>query len=211
MIKPRVGLTGGIGAGKSTVAGMFADLGVPVFDLDAAGRRLLAEDAEMRSELVQAFGDGILDDAGGIDRRRLAEAAFASLAGYRRLNAITHPRIWAAMDRWLAGLDPGAPYALIEASALIESGGTARMDAVVVVLAPLAMRIRRAMARDGRAPGEIERIVARQVDDDVRRRVADFLIENDGDLSALRGRVDQVHRALLRRFSGGRESPARNG
>ncbi len=181
---------------------MFAELGAPVFDLDAAGRRVLGEDAEARRELTACFGADILDGDGLIDRRRLAARAFASAESVQRLNAIMHPRIWRRMEYWLASLDGDAPYALIEASALIESGGAARMDAVVVVLADKEARMRRAMARDGRSPEEIARIMARQADDAARLRAADWVIRNDGDPSALRRQVARVHEALLARFSG---------
>ncbi len=198
----RVGLTGGIAAGKSTVARMFAALGAPVFDLDAAGRRVLAEDAAARRELAACFGAEILDAGGMVDRRRLAARAFATEEGAQRLNAIMHPRIWRRMEDWLASLHGDAPYALIEASALIESGGAARMDAVVVVLADRAMRMRRAAARDGRSPEEIARIMARQVDDAARLRAADWVIRNDNGMDALRRQVARVHAALLARFGG---------
>lgn len=189
----RVGLTGGVAAGKSTAAAMFAALGVPVLDLDAVGRRVLEEDDEARAAVAAAFPEAVED--GRISRARLAGIVFADPASLRRLEAILHPRIWRACEAWLAR--QRAPYAVVEAPALLESGARDRVDRVVVVLAPEAVRRARARARGGAAARLFSRILAAQVDDRTRRRAADFVLVNDRDRARLQAQVRRVHEALL--------------
>ncbi len=196
----RVGLTGGIGSGKSTAAAMFVALGVPVLDLDAVGHRVVESPACLR-ELAHVFGSDILKHDGTLNHEALARLAFASDDNTRRLNAVVHPRIWRAMEEWLRGLGDGVPYALIEASVLIESGGVSRMDAVVAVLADVATRRHRVCAARGWSMERVNAVMARQCDDVMRRRVADFVLENHGSLAALRRQVVHVHRRLLDRFA----------
>ncbi len=192
-----VGLTGGIGSGKSTAAAMFAALGVPVLDLDDVGHRLLDHD-DCRRALVRAFGSDVLRADGSLDREALAQAAFATEAQTRRLNAIMHPRIWRAMDAWAA--TQRTPWALVEASVLIESGGVARMDAVIVVLARAEIRLARVHQARGWSKARIRQVMERQCGDEERRRVADFVLDNNGDIEALRRQVVKVHERLTTRF-----------
>jgi len=195
-----VGLTGGIGSGKSTVAAMFRELGVPVLDLDVVGRQLAEPGQAGQTALVRAFGSGILQpDGGGIDRERLATLCFASEAATQRLNRVMHPLIWQQAEAWLA--HQTTPYALIEASVLIESGGARRMNAVIVVLAGEALRRHRVQQRGGRGAQCFDDILQRQCSDAERLRVADVVIRNDDGLDALRLRVEEVHGHLTQRFS----------
>lgn len=189
----RIGLTGGIGSGKSTVAAMFSELGVPVLDLDRVGR-MLTEYDECLKQLVEAFGEGILQADGSLNRRALARHCFATASETARLNAILHPLIRKEEDRWVAGQQ--ADYVLIEASVLIESDGADRMDALVVVLADRELRLERVLARGDRSRQEFDAIVARQCSDGERRRLADYLIENNSDLLQLRQSVRLVHQSL---------------
>jgi len=194
----RIGLTGGIGSGKSTVAGMFAELGVPVLDLDRVGHRVMARPDVVR-RIADAFGADVLLADGSVHRAALARRVFADAAALKRLNAIVHPLIWQQEADWLRR--QRAPFAIIEASALIESGASARMDAVIVVLADAALR-RRRVARRGRPdPALFDAILARQATDAQRREVADYLIENEGSLSQLRAQVLRVFHGLQRQYS----------
>ena len=190
----RVGLTGGIGSGKSTLAAMLAEMGVPVLDLDALGREL-HEDADCRTALLSAFGDSILDASGNVDRGALGRLCFADAGKTAVLNGIMHPRIWQREKAWIETQQ--APYALIEASVLIESGGTARMDAVVVVLADIDTRRQRVVRQRGMDVESFEAILARQCDDAARRAAADFIIDNMGDIDALQQSASLLHRQLL--------------
>jgi len=182
-----VGLTGGVGSGKSTAAAMFAALGAPVLDED-----------DCRRELVRAFGSDVLRADGSVDREALARVAFASGEHTRRLNAIMHPRIWRAMDAWAAR--QRAPWVLIEASVLIESGGVGRMDAIIVVLASADVRLARVRRARGWSEARIRQVMARQCGDEERRRVADFVLDNNGDIEALRRQVAEAHARLSARF-----------
>jgi len=190
----RIGLTGGIGSGKSTLAAMLANLGVPVLDLDALGREL-HKDADCRAALVAAFGNGILDSSGAVDRSALGRLCFADAEKMAVLNNIMHPRIWQMEEKWLAAQQ--APYVLIEASVLIESAGAARMDAVVVVLADIATRRNRVLRQRNMHAEQFDAILARQCDDSARRKIADFIVENDADLHALQQSAAKLHQQLL--------------
>lgn len=190
----RVGLTGGIGSGKSTLAGMLAGFGVPVLDLDALGRELHA-DAACRRELLDAFGEDILDADGMVDRGRLGRAAFADEASTLRLNGIMHPRIRELEEQWCVRQQ--APYVLIEASVLIESGGAARMDAVVVVMAGEQLRRQRVATRPGMDAARFDAIVARQCRDAERLAAADFVVDNEAGLDALGRQAEKLHATLL--------------
>ena len=190
----RIGLTGGIGSGKSALAAMFAELGVPVLDLDALGREL-HKDVDCRAALVAAFGNGILDSAGAVDRAALGKLCFADAEKMVRLNNIMHPRIWQGEEKWLAAQQ--APYVLIEASVLIESSGAARMDVVVVVLADIETRRDRVLRQRDMHAEQFDAILARQCDDTVRRKAADFIVENNADLHALKKTAINLHHQLL--------------
>ncbi|RMH60864.1 MAG: dephospho-CoA kinase [Zetaproteobacteria bacterium] len=193
-----VGLTGGIGSGKSTVAGMFAELGVPVLDLDRVGHRVLARPA-MAERIAAAFGRRMLAADGTVRRDRLARLVFADAQALRRLNAIVHPEIWQQEECWLAAQH--APFALIEASALIESGAVARMDKVIVVLADETVRRRRVQHRGRPDPSLFDAILARQASDEERRAVADYVLDNQGSMANLRRQVVQLHAQLRAQYA----------
>ena len=195
----RVGLTGGIGSGKSTTAAMFSELGVPLLDLDLEGYRLTGSGQKGLTALVEAFGEQILTPDGELDREHLAEKCFASNEGTRRLNEILHPLIWQEEANWLVG--QSSPYAIIEASVLLESGGSGRMDAIVVVLADESVRRRRVLARGSQSSSRFDDILARQCSDAERIQAADIVIRNDSDMDALRRQVEDAHAQLTQRFS----------
>jgi len=193
-----VGLTGGIGSGKSTVAAMFRALGVPVLDLDAVGHRLAEPGQEGHAALVHAFGRGILSADGTMDRGRLADMCFASEEATQRLNSIMHPLIWREAERWLS--EQTTPYALIEASVLIESGGAGRMDVVIVILADEEIRRQRVRQRGGRSSALFEQIIRRQCTDTERLQTADIVICNNDSLMQLQAEVEGIHGQLTQRF-----------
>jgi dephospho-CoA kinase len=194
-----VGLTGGIGSGKSTVASMFADLAVPVLDLDAVGRQLTEPGEPGLQALVACFGREILRGDGTLDRPRLAALCFTDPKQTARLNGVMHPLIREEEQRWLQR--QSSPYALIEASVLLESGAASRMDAVVVVLADREERRRRVLARGRQSEALFESIIARQCDDARRRKQADYVLENNGSQEALREQVKALHARLAQRFA----------
>ncbi|MDX8397831.1 MAG: dephospho-CoA kinase [Mariprofundaceae bacterium] len=191
-----VALTGGIGSGKSTAVAMFAQLGVPILDLDQVGHGLL-EDSNIKQELSSIFGQGILSSAGEIDRKALAKKAFASAAHTASLNKVMHPAIALKEQIWLSQQD--APYVLIEASVLLESGSYKRMDAVIVVLADQALRCSRALARGLQTKTMFEIICSRQCDDALRQELADYTLNNTHDFESLQKQVGSLHGHLMER------------
>jgi len=194
----RIGLTGGIGSGKSTVAGIFAGLGIPVLDLDKVGQTVVQTGSAGLEQLVDAFGANILNHDGSLNRKALAQYCFQDAARTAKLNAIMHPLIWQAEENWLS--QQHDDYVIIEASVLLESGSAGRMDAVIVVLADLALRRKRVLARGDFSTEEFDAIVARQCSDRTRREAADFMIINEGSLAQLRQQVFDIERLLQRKY-----------
>ena len=204
MSAARIGLTGGIGSGKSTATAMFADLGVPTLDLDQLGRQITPPGSPCLNQLVDTFGAQILHSDGSLNRKALAQHCFANADETAKLNAIMHPRIQQAEAEWHAAQQ--AQYVIIEASVLLESGGAQRMDAIIVVLAELAIRRARVLHRGDRTAEEFETIVQRQCDDQLRRQHADYIIDNSGDRHALQRQVVQLHKQLNGRFTSASET-----
>jgi len=194
----RIGLTGGIGSGKSTVAGVFAELGVPVLDLDKAGHTVVQSDSSGLKQLVEAFGVNILNHDGSLNRKALAQYCFSDAVRTAKLNAIMHPLIWQVEENWLR--QQQGDYAIIEASVLLESGGAGRMDTVIVVLADIMLRRDRVLARGENSGAEFDVIVARQCTDTKRREAADFIITNEGSLTQLRQQVSDIERLLQKQY-----------
>jgi len=194
----RVGLTGGIGSGKSTVTNMFSEFEIPVLDLDEVGKRLTSQPDHL-AMLVNAFGNRILRGDGSLDRCELAHICFSDAEKTRRLNQIMHPPIWDEAEAWL--VRQHACYALIEASVLIESGGVSRMDDVVVVLADESIRRERILASRDMDTASFDAIVQRQCNDDIRCATANYVIRNNADLSALHTKIDVLHQQLMKKYS----------
>lgn len=187
----RVGLTGGIGSGKSTVAALFARHGAPIVDTDEIAHELLAPGQTAHAGIVAAFGREILDTHGNIDRAQLRHRVFAEPAERKRLEAILHPRIRAETVRRLEGLR--APYCLVVVPLLIEAGFTDLVDRVLVVDADDTLRIQRTKTRSGLGEAEIRRIMASQASRQERLQKADDVITNNSDLAHLEREVARLH------------------
>ena len=172
-----IGITGPTGAGKTTALNALRELGAEIIDADAVYHDLLESSDLLRRDLTRAFGDGILDGAGQVDRKALAAAVYPD--GLERLNEITHPYIMTAIDyRVAAARRAGRPAAAIDAIALIESGAAAKCDTVVAVLAPLELRVKRIMARDGIDEAYARRRALAQPDDGFFRAHSGHVLEN---------------------------------
>jgi len=191
----RIGLTGGIGSGKSSVAAMFEQLGVAVLDLDRVGRDIVTIGSTGLGQLVEAFGAQILQADGSLNRAALASHCFHNEAETKKLNAIMHPLIWQAESQWLT--EQQGSYVIIEASVLLESGGAVRMDGVIVVLADEQVRLQRVLKRGDRDETAFRAIVARQCSDKQRRAQADWIIDNSGTLEGLHQQVCELHEKIL--------------
>jgi dephospho-CoA kinase len=191
-----VGLTGGIGSGKSTVADLFAELGTPVIDTDVVARELTAPGGAALEAIHALFGDAVMQADGTLDRAALRGLVFADSASRRRLEAVLHPRIRQAVDRALAALD--ASYALVVIPLLVETGGYRDvLDRVLVVDCPEALQIARVAARSGLARDEAKAILAAQAGRAERLAAADDVIVNTGTREALRAEVARLHRHYL--------------
>jgi len=189
----RVGLTGGIGSGKTTVARVFRTLGIPVFEADAEGRRIMQEDAAVIKAVTERFGTSVVRN-GAIDRATLASIVFKDPSALKDLNAIIHPAVRTGFLRWAA--EQNAPYVIMEAAVMAENGGHRTMDQVIVVTAPAELRIQRVMARDGVGRDAVDARMANQVGDAERLKLADHVIHND-DQQLVIPQILAVHQALL--------------
>jgi dephospho-CoA kinase len=188
----KVGLTGGIGSGKSTVADCFASHGVPVIDTDVIARELTAPGGAALEQIRAAFGDTVLRADGTLDRAALRRRVFADSAPRRQLEAILHPRIRQAVEQRLATLS--APYALIVIPLLVETGGYQDLlDRVLVVDCPEDVQIARVMARSGLTHDAVRAILAAQAGRAERLAAADDVIVNTGSPEALHAEVAALH------------------
>ena len=191
----RIGLTGGIGSGKSSVAALLATRGVPIIDTDEIARQLTEPGQISFNEIVHTFGAAILDENHKIDRNKLREHVFNDINERRRLEAILHPRIRELVRKKLNELD--APYCIIVVPLLIESGFTELMDRILVVDTTENTQIQRTMARSGLSEPEIRNIMAAQASRAQRLQKADDVIENNADRKHLDAEVERMHRWYL--------------
>lgn len=188
----KVGITGGIGSGKSTVCAILAEFGVAVYDSDSRAKRLMNEDNTLRERLMERFGSEVYC-AEGLNRIYLAERVFGNPDELKALNAIVHPAVMDDFDRWV--LEQEGSYVVLESAILFEASLDRRVDVSVAVMAPEELRIERAMQRDG---AQREQIVARmnnQISDQERVERAKYTIVNI-DIDNLRSDVEQLHRRL---------------
>lgn len=198
-----LGLTGGIGSGKSAAAAAFAALGAVVVSADDEARRLMRDDPELRAALVAAFGPETFTPAGELDRRYLASRVFGDDAAVAQLNALVHPRVRAAFPALRKrAAAAGAPLLVYEAALLVEAGLDDRFDALLLVDAPVETRIARVMARDGVPREAVEARMRHQAPAGALRERADYLIDNTGDEAALRRRVHEVFAEVTGRQRG---------
>jgi len=198
MAVPIVGLTGGIGAGKSTVAAILAELGARVIDADRIGHEVYRPGTEGFRRIVEAFGSGVVGADGSIDRRALGALVFADPAARARLNAIVHPLIAAELQhRLVAARSDDGPPIVVEAAIMLEAGWRGLVDRVWVVSTRPENAVARVVASRRLNPAEVERRLAAQMPDAERRRLADLVIENDGDPAALRREVEKAWQTLV--------------
>jgi dephospho-CoA kinase len=186
-----VGLTGGIGAGKSAVADRLAELGAVVIDADRLARAAVAPGTEGLAEVVDAFGDGVLTTDGALDRQALASRVFGDDGARRRLEEIIHPRVRARTAELVAAA-PADAVVVNDVPLLVEAGLAPAYEVVVVVAADEQTRIGRLVADRGMTPEQARERIRAQATDEQRRAVADVVIVNNGTREALRRRVDEV-------------------
>ncbi len=189
-----VGLTGGIGSGKSTVAGYFQDLGVPVYNSDLEAKKLMQSSDELKSEIMGLFGPEAYDK-GILDNKYLASLVFSDSEALNRLNALVHPAVRLHFLNWRA-LRQGA-YTIQEAAIIFESGTQANYDKIILVTAPEEVRISRVMNRDGSEEEAVKARIRNQWSDSEKAKSADFIIVNT-DLKKTRSKVRTIHWELMK-------------
>jgi dephospho-CoA kinase len=191
-----VGLTGGIGSGKSAAADAFGKLGATVVDTDAIAHELTGPGGAAIAEVRRLFGDALIDAAGAMDRKRMRELVFADAEKKRRLEALLHPMIRAESERRIAAA-PG-PYVVHVVPLLVESPGfRERYQRVLVVDCPEALQVARVRQRSGLAEAEIRRIIDAQIQRQIRLAAADDVIDNSGSIAAMQQQVRQLHEKYL--------------
>ncbi|MBK8500260.1 MAG: dephospho-CoA kinase [Flavobacteriales bacterium] len=189
----KIGLTGGMGSGKSTVARIFGVLGVPVFEADAQAKDLMNRDPRVREAVSACFGPEVYRE-GVLDRKQLATLVFGDEARLASLNAIVHPAVRGAFQAW--AMAQQAPYVLMEAAIMAENDGFRIFDRVINVSCPEAVRIQRVMARDGVGEAEVRARMRHQASEDQRDRIAHLRIRNDGSELVI-PQVLAMHEQLL--------------
>lgn len=194
----QVGITGGIGSGKTTVCRVFEQLGIPVYYADAEAKRLMVEDAELKAGIIQLFGkDAYLKD-GQLNRPHIAQQAFGHPGLLQQLNALVHPAVAEDSNRWHKE-QREAPYTLKEAALLYESGAHAALDKIITVTAPEALRIQRVVKRDGSKEADVRARMDQQMPETEKVKRADFVIYNDGQ-QLLLPQIQRIHQALIRLY-----------
>jgi dephospho-CoA kinase len=189
----KIGITGGIGSGKTTVAKLFEALGVSVFYADAETRMLQNSDAELREAIIEAFGAETYLPDGKLNRTRVAEIVFADKTALAKINSIVHPAVARHFENWCLA-HANQPYILKEAAILFESGSDKGLDGVITVTAPEEIRIRRVMQRDSVSEAEVRKRISNQWPEEEKTKRSKWIINNDGSL--LEPQVQAINQQL---------------
>ncbi|MFM7218230.1 MAG: dephospho-CoA kinase [Bacteroidota bacterium] len=190
-----IGITGGIGSGKSIVSSVFRHLGIPVYDADRAVHGLYEKHPELVKRIVEEVSPDVVDAKGRIDRKRLGAVVFADESLLKRLNRIVHPAVRKDFKEWMA-LHRSAPYVLKEAAILFESGTDKDCDFVITVVAPVELRVQRIRDRDQRSIAEIRKVIEKQSTDEYKMERSRFVIRNSAEEMVL-PQVLAIHEEIL--------------
>lgn len=196
----KIGITGGIGSGKSLVTHLFSQLGVPVFDADGAARKIMQDDPGVRAALISTFGSQTYLSDGTLNKKKLSAIVFNQPAALKALNAITHPPTIQAAEEWMqqmAAQKPAPAMALKEAALLFEAGAANAMDAVIGVYTDRNKRIQRVMERDQLTHLQVEERMARQMDETGKMLLCDWVLDNS-EKDLLWPQVLRCHRYFSR-------------
>jgi dephospho-CoA kinase len=191
-----IGLTGGIGSGKSVVAKIFTTLGIPVFNADEAAKHIMQTSPEMKAKLIEQFGADIYN-AHGLDKEKLAAIVFNDPYQLQLLNAIVHPVTIQAAKDWAA--NQTSPYVIKEAALIFESGAADGLFKVIGVTAPLSLRTHRVMQRDGITKEQVDARMRNQISDTIKMRLCDYVIDNSNQQMVIPQvlEIDKLIRAAL--------------
>ncbi|MEO5782290.1 MAG: dephospho-CoA kinase [Ginsengibacter sp.] len=190
----RIGLTGGLGSGKSTVAHIFEVLGIPVYYADAASKSLMNDDEKVKADVINAFGKEVYSD-GKLDRKNLSEIVFKDEKKLELLNSIVHPATLLDAAEWMK--KQTAHYAIKEAALIFESGSNKTLDFVIGVEAPLPLRLQRAMKRDNISREQAMARIEKQMDEEKKIDLCDFVIVNDEQQMVI-PQVLELHQKFLK-------------
>lgn len=190
----KVGITGGIGVGKSYVAKIFKTMGIPVYDADTEAKKLMKSHPDIKENLIREFGENTYTKEGELDNKYLAKLVFDNTEKLNKLNAIVHPVVIQHGRDW--GERQKTEYSLKEAALLFESGSYKELDYTILVTAPIDVRIARVMGRDGVDREAVLQRIAKQMPEDEKATLADFTVANDG-VSALLPQIMEIHKKLI--------------
>lgn len=193
----RVGITGGIGSGKSFVCSILEKFGIPVYYADSQARRLMNTDSRLRSAIKEAFGEEIYRN-GELDRQEMALRVFGEPGQLESINQLVHPVVREDFERWTEGQE-GVPYVVEEAAILFESGAVRNMNMSVLIYAPIPLRIQRVMDRDKVSRLDVEKRISRQMDEEEKKKLADRVIYND-EKNLLLPQIVGLHEDILIRI-----------
>jgi dephospho-CoA kinase len=174
----KIGITGGIGSGKTTVCRVFELLGIPIFYADTVAKLIMNTDPVLKEEILKTFGEKSYSMDGVLNRAHLSSIVFNNQSELNKLNALVHPAVFRAFDKWLA-IHHDAPYIIKEAALLFETKSYTMCDLSVLVVSPEASRVRRVIARDGISQDEIVLRMKRQFSDEQKMKLADHILFND--------------------------------
>lgn len=193
----KIGITGGIGSGKSTVCRIFQNLGIPVFYADTIAKEIMVTDPALIAGVKDAFGEESYDSAGKLNNKHIAGIVFNNKTELAKLNVLVHPAVFRAFDNWLTTVPSHTPYILKEAALLFESGSYKACDQNVLVTAPVATRLKWVMQRDGATEEQVLARMNKQLSDEEKVKMADFLIRNDESESLIL-QVMELHNRFIK-------------
>lgn len=191
----QVGITGGIGSGKTTICKMFEAIGIPVYYADVRAKKLMTESPILVQKITELLGTAAYAEDGTLNRAYIAQQVFEDKDKLNQLNALVHPAVHADGKSWHEH-QTNVPYTLNEAALMVESGGYRRMDKLITVFAPEHIRIQRVMKRDGSTAEAVQARIQKQLPEIEKIKVADFIINNTGDFSLIK-QVYAIHQKLI--------------
>lgn len=192
----KIGITGGIGSGKTTVCKIFEELGIPVFYADTVAKEIMITDPVLREGIINTFGSDSYDFSGKLNNKYIARLVFNDQQELAKLNALVHPAVFRAFDSWEDTIAADVPYTLKEAALLFESGSYKMCDKNILVTAPADVKIARVIARDAVTREQVEARMDKQLHDNEKKKMADFLITNDESMPVIL-QVLELHHQFL--------------
>lgn len=191
----RVGITGGIGSGKTTVCTIFEILGVPIYYADDRAKELISTDTSLIKGVKELFGDDVYDSEGNLDRKRVASVIFNFPDMLKQYNELVHPAVFKDVEKWMQR-HSNYEYVIKEAALLFETGSYKQLDKIICVTAPLSLRIERVVARDHVSEADVKARIANQWSEEEKTTLSDYIIYNDGNTPLIR-QVLQIHEQLM--------------